>query len=654
MAFPNIPRRPRPLTLRTNLRTLKYGNDQPLYGSSDQPYVQFPLPENASPEILSYYENNRTSLDFPIRGGGYNIGSVGPFVSQAAKFDTRRIKKFLESSPQGKLFILKQQGLQLANPKIQVAGQINPDLGVLPFRLPGNLENTRIYNGGKNTLAQVAVEGSGIHFDRHGLVPINPYQQTYIYVADDRKDGVNSNYLNNRLYNLYQTKIATQGRVRLDTQDVSIATLNTLGISRNPDLLFQYTGGPDSIGGIGLTTIPRAVNSFINTTRTNKSYVSQSKGPGPSLEELYQQVIVDNSPIDVYRYSVDESQAYATKFNTTTVAITRVSDTAPSDVIGTRPGTTNARNLSYTFNYQQLKAAQSGSTIGIPNIKADFRKVIVDSSEQARKVLASTEGYDGNNNIATKYGIGDPGSPQLNRVNYTNVNPITQDAINMLDVGELGEESKGEKDLIKFIFESIEVDKQAKLGTPWSIPLVFRAFLTNLQDNHTGEYNPIKYVGRGESFYTYNGFTRDISFNFKIAAQSRPEMMQLYRKFNYLLSLVYPDYQQYNGASSTGFMRAPLSKVTIGDYIVKQPGFIRSLNVTVPDDSPWEIANNEIPGADAKMYQLPHMLEVSCQFTPIHDFLPRRSWLDGTTAKITPLVTPNEGGKGNQFEIGKL
>jgi hypothetical protein len=62
------------------------------------------------------------------------------------------------------------------------------------------------------------------------------------------------------------------------------------------------------------------------------------------------------------------------------------------------------------------------------------------------------------------------------------------------------------------------------------------------------------------------------------------------------------------------------------------------------------------------MYELPHVLEVSCQFTPIHDFLPRRSWVPSgnKTANtgninITPLITPNENstGFGNNFYVGK-
>ena len=86
-------------------------------------------------------------------------------------------------------------------------------------------------------------------------------------------------------------------------------------------------------------------------------------------------------------------------------------------------------------------------------------------------------------------------------------------------------------------------------------------------------------------------------------------------------------------------MKSPLTKLTIGDYIKLQPGFFNSITLTIPEDSPWDINFDN----KSDMYQLPHVLDVSCQFTPIHNFLPKRS----TPASITPLITPNE--QGNSF-----
>jgi hypothetical protein len=52
------------------------------------------------------------------------------------------------------------------------------------------------------------------------------------------------------------------------------------------------------------------------------------------------------------------------------------------------------------------------------------------------------------------------------------------------------------------------------------------------------------------------------------------------------------------------------------------------------------------------MYQLPHVLNLNVQFTPIHNFLARRSFGVGATSsdyKITPFITPNTSD--NKFAI---
>lgn len=637
------------IDLKTNFKSLKYSQDRPGGGSSGQPYVQYPLPEAASQQYLDLYQNNRYNLDFPIRGGGPGLGANGPYITQAAKFDKIRIQKFLKDAPRGPIFILKQIALQLSNPKIQTGNQINLALGTKPFRFLGNLENTRIYNGGINTLAQVAVQGSGLHFERHGTVPINPFQQTYIYVADDK---VKNDITKNRLLVLYNTKILRTNKISLDDSTVNIETLNTLGISRDSGLLFQYPGGPTSVGGIGLTTVHRKYVSRVPTLRTSPSYTTGSTETGPTLEYLYKTVIQSGSNT-VYKYNIDNTSAYAYKAQSV-INITRLNNTDLNNTIGTEVGTVNARSFNYGYSYAMLKGDR---IIGQSNITEDFRSVISNVVTQAGTPsrLASTTGYNSGNSIENKYGIGSPGAKDFKRVRYNqsvnlNNTPITttQDSINMLDVGVTGDKLDNQnhlKDLITFRFDTIEIGKPAT-------PIVFRAFISSLQDNHSADHGNHKYVGRGETFYTYNGFSREVSFNFKVAAQSRAEMRPLYRKLNFLISQLYPDY-----STTTGFMRAPLTKLTIGDYLYNQPGFLKNINVMTPDESPWEIANNQIAGADDEMYQLPQYLEVSCTFVPIHDFLPRRGSIinpaDPNTALIPPFITPNTPGK-NYFGISNI
>ena len=61
-------------------------------------------------------------------------------------------------------------------------------------------------------------------------------------------------------------------------------------------------------------------------------------------------------------------------------------------------------------------------------------------------------------------------------------------------------------------------------------------------------------------------------------------------------------------------MRGTLLSLTIGDYIVNQNGFLGSVSLTWNTDYQWEISKDE--------YRVPHVLDVQCEFTPIHSFNP--------------------------------
>ena len=91
-------------------------------------------------------------------------------------------------------------------------------------------------------------------------------------------------------------------------------------------------------------------------------------------------------------------------------------------------------------------------------------------------------------------------------------------------------------------------------------------------DNYSANHNEIKYNGRAENFYTYNSFNRDISLSFKIAAQSRHEMMPLYRKLNFLASNTAPEYNKNSGRIMTPYIR-----LTVGSYLNRVPGVLKSI-----------------------------------------------------------------------------
>ena len=164
------------------------------------------------------------------------------------------------------------------------------------------------------------------------------------------------------------------------------------------------------------------------------------------------------------------------------------------------------------------------------------------------------------------------------------------------------------KDFIPFEFEIINHSNILENNH-----IIFRAFIDNIADNFTANHDEVKYNGRPESFFTYNSFGRDITIGFKIAAQTRHEMKPLYQKINYLAAQTAPGF--VGNRMKTSYM-----KLTVGDWFNELPGVLKSCNLSWNVEYPWEIKLDNVK--DAAMLQLPHVLDVTINYAPIHNFVP--------------------------------
>jgi hypothetical protein len=152
----------------------------------------------------------------------------------------------------------------------------------------------------------------------------------------------------------------------------------------------------------------------------------------------------------------------------------------------------------------------------------------------------------------------------------------------------------------------------------------FRAYIEGLSDSYKADWGSFKYMGRGENFYFYNGFDREISFKLQVPVLSKYEQKQVFAKLNYLASLCAPDYSQ------GGFMRGNIIKLTIGDYLIDVPGIFQGVSYAVSDDAGWDIARGDngnkigINEGDTGGYIMPRLIDVSgFTFKPIHNFIPK-------------------------------
>ncbi len=135
----------------------------------------------------------------------------------------------------------------------------------------------------------------------------------------------------------------------------------------------------------------------------------------------------------------------------------------------------------------------------------------------------------------------------------------------------------------------------------------FPAYLTDITDNSSAEYNPTRYIGRPDQVFVYSGYTRSISFGFRVAALKKADIPILWRKVDKLKLLTLPTFKT-NEVINDGEERpiAPFVELTLGNLFRTQPGYFSSVNVTIPQTSTWELDDG---------HQLPHICDVAVEFT---------------------------------------
>jgi hypothetical protein len=298
-----------------------------------------------------------------------------------------------------------------------------------------------------------------------------------------------------------------------------------------------------------------------------------------------------------------------------------------------------------TWNLEQFTTSSINDNF---TTKPDFREKLTEKNlDSTQTYLTSTPGYS-TNNIEYKFGLNNPGDPKRIRSNYksgslspdqtdkTFSKPL--DSINAYPIyksessksptfGNLATE-KGLVDIIPFSIAILNNDDQNTRGsgTTFSFKkfMHFRAFIDAFSDSYDADWKSINYMGRAEKLYKYSGFDRKISMGFTVVAQSKDEINVMYDKLNFLASSLAPEYID---SLTSGYMAGNIAYITLGDYIVDQPGIITSLTFDIPEESPWEIENDGL-GNESTFRRLPHMIKVTgFNFTPIHKFRPsKQTW----------------------------
>jgi hypothetical protein len=661
------------VNLRTNFKDLKYGHDREGGGSSNQPYIKTPLNVNLPPAF------NFLGSDFILRGGP--IGAPLATVN-----DLARLTKYFADikTPSGLLFIAKQNLLSRTAVRTQASGK---------------LVNEGVYTP-LSTLAQAGVSAFGLHLNKQGLNPIPGglgSLRTYSDVVTNDSSpiagvisalslgaasltGIAGNLLGgaaNPLSSLSDNRLVALYGVKIDNSKASYLTNGLISVRGDNVNLISYQGGPGSFLGIGLTNIqfadqrtgannpnygknPNYLNGLKNslTNREDEAYISQIKKPlGASTiyKKLYPnssgslEISSDPQSISTTPYSGSSTSQYITDATDTNTAFATYDEVIVTGPVKTAVYTQDELTNSTTYWLDTKK---------IKDFRATLReKAKSDSTlKTALELLVPNSPDYATQNIENRVNLGDPGNKfGKNLTSYTkgigtldsNNKPSTyygaasQNSFDQITVLPLYKSSgptdaKVTNDLVQFRIAAIDNTDPNK-----KVYIHFRAFLDSFNDAYTGNWSPAQYVGRGENFYTYDGFDRKISLSFTIAAQSKIELIPMYKKLNYLASNLAPDYSGY------GLMRGPLVQLTVGGYLRELPGFITSLTYDIVDNASWEIGidddGNSDSTYDSTVKELPHMIKVTgFSFTPIHPFVPRKV-LDHDNQKSKYIALSTKG-----------
>jgi hypothetical protein len=594
------------IDLKTNLKSLKYGNDQQGGGSSGQPFIVTPIPEGYAPK----------SIDFLLRNGILNPNN--------SITDAERLTKFFATTS-GILFTTKQIALERQNPKL-----VNTNRIYLPT----------------STILQAGVLSTGTHLNKQGLNPFQPLSYFsggttgyYFSTKGVGESPIFQTLLNgdveNRLTIAYTAKIANQSLGTLVINPFGI----TGGPGSNPNVLLSYNGGPNSDLGFGTTSI-RIQNPTITLKDVYTDGASRATAIYDNPNNISaldgQNFLSHKEPNWIYditkqgasaRYQKDidfllgEVQGGIVKtavftddptvnlLERPTENVTNFDNKKPSTEVygegiyaytGEQIGTQQGADLTVTSTPDNPTTSVFSKTKStrLDNL-TDYRYVITNKFSSKADPLPSTN-YS-KFNRETTYGT-----------SRTNYKPTpSADEINNLPVTSSAGDNAS-KDIIKFYFELIGNDRANSF-------LFFRAYLNNLSDAFSPQWDSYKYVGRAENFYKYNGFSRDINLEFTIYGHTQVEMKSLYQKLNRLVGSTAPDY-------GSNLMKGNFIKLTIGDYLLNVPGFIKNITLTPSFEAGWDINRGEngelLTVNDTNIGQVPKLINVSLGFTPIHSFTP--------------------------------
>ena len=589
------------IDLKTDLKSLKYGKDRPGGGDSGQPYIKTDI--NTIDQGFNRLRLTKFD-DGLIRGGA--VGALN-----ASVVDTLRIGKFFKDFPQGPLFLTKQIGLQLSNPQLETKKiSINNGTGILGFvsnlanTISSNFGPTRIYNLGINTLAQVPVNAFGKHFNRHGLTPVQDDNTKYFaVVSNNNKSNQDVAKPSNRLVGLKNKLIGKpvipQSRTfgLLNTLTSSIGSIfgfsNPLkALTANQLTIADYVGGPGSVYGIGRTVIRR----YDYTDTNNKGIKPRSTeiDYGKTLGLSNQYFSGQNITIPLFsgllpsiQLNIDRIRDVDGYNNINLANPTNKPSQIDQNVITYPAGSTNVEKYKQLRNIVDKLSTTTPKTIPFSTVNnINFKSTGFGPFKNKQFKSETNGGLDRTPSTPFRYYGKAKSSLDGSQLVYRNSNIY----------------SRIDSDILTNVFTIINPFNGGE------DPIYLSSYIKGFKEDFNATWGEINYAGRAESFYVYNKFKRNTSFNLQIPCFNRKELFEKHRALGQLASTTAGSY------NSNGFLNGVLIKLNIGNYIVGEYSILNSLNYSIPDDASWDVTPEG---------RLAMLIEATFNFTIIHKDLPQ-------------------------------
>jgi hypothetical protein len=588
------------INLTTNLKGLGFGKDRKGGGDSGQPYIKNDIPSNGD-DLSDAFKYGTGGPDMFLRGGLLTPLQITNDLERWGKFfvDTK--------SPRGLLFIAQQNLLSRLAAKTEASYGIGYGTGQKAGT--NNIVATGPINEGiylpTSTLLQIAGNAFGVHLNKQGIDPTGltgASIRTYSSLFFEQGNPIQTKK-ENRLYKLLQGEISTE---------------------YNNANLYQYGGGPGSILGIGKTNI-RLISKEQRTGINNINFLANfsPKNNNPNNFDYRQNVII-GLPSDLTEFLNPSSLPAADLTEINPLELNYSNFIQPSVV------TPNSEEKTKHVGFGQINPIilTKGASAQYNKIKppTTLTKVFQQTEDNNEKYIdreLSNKNLPTTRDSIQNPDVYKPGTLELN--NQVIDNKGTQKSVN-IETNELTEGSTKFKfnskygDYYSSKVSENEVSPNNNDIIPFYITIIansgenellyFPANITTFNDGINAEWSSERFMGRGEEFYTYKGFKRSINVGFQLWPDNEEKLVTMYKQLNRLASCLTPDY------SKDGFMRGNLFKLSLGNYITDLPGIIRSISFdVVNNDITWDLDS-----------QMPMYIDIkSFEFSPIHDFLPRKN-----------------------------